>query len=477
MKTQCSLPGFEFQPLKKRKVVAEFSQNQISSDAGGLLLREYDLATGLINRVAKCFKDFRRKDRIEHDVETLLRQRITGIALGHEDLIDHDTLRFDPLFATIANTEDPTGANRFKKGDRGAALAGKSTLDRLESATEKMQDGEIYCKFEVDKQAFEKVFVDHFLEAHANPPAEIILDVDATDDPLYGKQEGRFFHGYYGHYCYLPLYIFCGDFLLAAKLRPSNIDGCLGTVEELERIVGQIRQAWPDTRIILRGDSGFARDHIMSWCEDNEVYYILGLAKNERLKGAMSKQIERARRKHLWTRHPARIFHGFTYRTRSSWTRSRFVVGKAEHLEKGPNPRFIVVHLPKNYAIPRDIYEQHYCARGDMENRIKEQQMALFADRTSCQMMMENQLRLWFSSLAYLLVDGIRRVGLKGTELARAQAWTIRNKLLKIGALVKVSVRRVHIVLSGNYPYKDLFKRAVYKIQALARGPNVQCGS
>ena len=471
METQCTLPGIECQPLNKRIVVAEFTENQISSDGGGLLLREYDSASGLISRLAACFTDHRRQDRVDHSVEELLRQRIMGIALGYEDLVDHDILRNDPLLALLSQREDPEGKQRYKQSDRGIALAGKSTLNRLERAGEEMQDGEKYKKFEVDRNAIEHLFVDHFLEAHEQAPKDIILDVDATDDPLYGEQEGRFFHGYYGHYCYLPLYIFSGDFLLAAKLRPSNIDGSKGTLEELERIVGQIRKQWPQTRIIVRGDSGFARDHIMTWCEDNQLYYILGLAKNNRLNKAIAQQMEQARRKFLRTGQAARIFRSFTYRTKSSWSCSRKVIGKAEYLSKGANPRFIVTNLGEDYAFAKALYEQHYCARGDMENRIKEQQMALFADRTSCQEMQANQLRLWFSSIAYLLVDGVRRVGLKDTELARAQAWTIRSKLLKIGALVRVSMRRFVVTLSGGYPYKEIFFKALKKIQQMARGP------
>ena len=472
MNTQCNLPGLEFEPLGKRKVVAEFSANPISSDGGGLLLRQVDRISGICQRLAACFQDKRSPGRIEHTIEELLRQRLFGIALGYEDLVDHDDLRQDPLLAVLTGKADPSGNARLKEWDRGIALAGKSTLDRLESAAEEVATGEKYAKFQVDHGAIERLFVTHFLDAHPKAPKQIILDVDATDDPLHGQQEGRFFHGYYRGYCYLPLYIFCGDFLLAAKLRPANIDASHGTVEELERIVTQIRESWPHTRIVLRADAGFARDALLDWCETHGVYYIVGLAKNPRLNKKIGSQMERARRQHLKTQMPARVFRSFAYQTRSSWSRRRRVIGKAEYLAKGANPRFIVVHLPQGMGFPQQLYESVYCARGDMENRIKEQQLDLFADRTSSHQMASNQLRLWFSSCAYLLMEGIRRMGLKGTTLAKAQCGTIRTKLFKIGAMVHISVRRVLVKLSGGYPYKKELRAALESLQNLARPPD-----
>jgi hypothetical protein len=310
------------------------------------------------------------------------------------------------------------------------------------------------------------LFVDVFLAAHPQAPPQIILDLDATDDPLHGSQEGRFFHGYYGHYCYLPLYIFCGEFLLGARLRPSNIDASAGSVEELQRIVKQIRAVWPEVRILVRADSGFCREELMAWCEAEGVDYVLGLAKNERLRAAIKKELKTAERQYRETKRAARVFKEFYYKTRRSWSVQRRVVAKAEHLEKGENPRFVVTSLQAKEWSASALYEQLYCARGDMENRIKEQLM-LFADRTSTAYLRSNQLRLYFSSVAYVLLQMLRHLGLEGTELAKAQCVTIRLKLLKIGALVRISVRKVWVSLAGGYPYVALFRQVHEKLCAL----------
>ena len=314
-----------------------------------------------------------------------------------------------------------------------------------------------YKKIIMKPEEIDRLFVDIFLQAHAEPPEEIILDVDATDDPLHGNQEGRFFHGYYMNYCYLPLYIFCGEFLLCARLRPSNIDASEGTVEELERIVGQIRNAWPGVKIVVRGDSGFCRDKIMTWCEAHGIDFVFGFAKNERLKAMIAEELQRAKEQYEQTKEASRVFKDFRYQTLESWTRERRVVAKAEHLDKGSNPRFIVTSIQVERIDAAALYEQLYCARGDMENRIKEQQLWLFADRTSAGKMRANQIRLYFSSAAYMLMQALRRLGLRGTQMATAQCNTIRLKLLKVGAQVKVTVRKVWISLAGGYPYVDIF--------------------
>jgi hypothetical protein len=318
----------------------------------------------------------------------------------------------------------------------------------------------------LDHGAVDRLLVNLFLEAHQEAPKEIILDLDATDDPLHGKQEGRFFHGYYGHYCYLPLYIFCGEFLLCARLRPSNIDGAKGSVEELQRIVPQIRAVWPEVRILVRGDSGFCREELMVWCEAQGVEYLLGLAKNDRLKAEIAKEMQAAKAQYQETGRAARLFKEFLYQTRKSWARARRVVAKAEHLEKGENPRFVVTSLSREPWPAQALYEEQYCARGDMENRIKEQLM-LFCDRTSTHYLRSNQLRLYFSSLAYVLMQMLRRLGLEGTELAKAQCSTIRLKLLKIGALIRITARKVWVSLASGYPYVHFFWQVHQKLVAM----------
>ncbi len=405
-----------------------------------------------------------RADRIEHSVAELVAQRIYGLALGYEDLNDHDQLRADPLLAVLSGKRDPEGKDRKQERDRGKALAGKSTLNRWELTRADANGQERYAKIIMDPEAIDRLLVEVFLEAYATPPEEIVLDLDATDDPLYGRQEGRFFHGYYGHYCYLPLYLFAGEHLLCARLRSSNIDAAAGSREEVERIVKQIRACWPEVRIILRADSGFCRDELMSWCEAHQVHYVFGLARNQRLRKIIDAEMVEAHRVRQQTQQAARVFTEFAYQTHDSWQRSRRVVAKAEQLGKGENPRFLVTSLDALRWPAQALYEQLYCARGEMENRIKEQ-FSLFSDRTSTAYLRSNQLRLYLSSMAYLLLEGLRRLGLKGTQMARAQCPTIRLKLLKIGALVRITVRKVWVSFSSGYPDQLLFARVFQQLR------------
>jgi hypothetical protein len=431
----------------RREIVARFDGGQLSSDGGGLLLREVDRRTGLLSEFAACFRDYRSPALVEHSLNTLLRQRVMGVALGYEDLNDHDQLRHDPLIATLVDNGDPT-----------QALAGKSTLNRLE-LTPEGNGGDRYKRIVYDAAAIDRFFVNAFVQAHTVAPERIVLDLDTTDDAIHGGQEGRFFHGYYGSYCYLPLYIFCGEFLLCARLRASNIGPAEGTVEELERIVAQIRQSWPEVAITIRADSGFSRDDIMTWCEEHGVDYVLGLARNTRLEGVIEAEMEQARAESVRTGQASRVYKDFEYQTRESWSRARRVVGKAEYLIDKPNARFVVSSLASDAFPAQTLYENDYCGRGDMENRIKEQKSFLFADRTSAATMRANQLRLWFSSVAYLLMSALRRLGLKDTDLAKAQCDTIRLKLFKIGARIRVTTRKIWISLSSSYPLAALFAR------------------
>ena len=447
MQTECSAELFAFAPVGRRQVVGSFDGGAITSDAGALLLRATDRTVGLVKRFSKCFIDHRDQVLIEHRVETLIGQRVFGIALGYEDLNDHDELRHDPVMAVLADKLEARRANC-------APVAGKSTLNRLELSR---AEATRYHRIGHDPVAIEELFVTLFLEAHQVPPVEIILDLDATDDPLHGHQEGRFFHGYYDCYCYLPLYVYCGRDLLASKLRPANIDASAGAVEEIARIVAQIRRRWLHTRIVLRADSGFAREGLMAWCEANAVDYIFGLAKNARLIGAIEAELAEAQNESLQTGAPARRFKDFTWKTRKSWSCERRVIAKAEWTKGEANPRFLVTSLASD---GRQLYEEIYCARGEMENRIKECQLDLFADRTSTRSLAANQLRLWFASMAYVLVEGTRRLALQGTALADATCGTIRRKLFKIGALVTISVRRIKFAIASGCPYKDIFATA-----------------
>ena len=465
MQTECNTIGFGFQPLQKREVRGVFDGGAITSDAGALLLREIEAKIGIIGRFAGCFTDYRDPELIEHSVGHLVAQRVYGLALGYEDLNDHDQLRHDPLMAVLVGKRDPTGQDRLRQRDLGKALAGKSTLNRLELSPVGANEKSRYKKITADLGQMESLLSDFFIEAHPTPPKRIILDFDATDDPIHGDQLGRFFQGYYKEYCYMPLYVFCGQHLLCAQLRPADQDGAAGSVVKLAGLVERIRREWPDVQIIVRGDSGFCRENLMAWCEANDVDFILGLAKNDRLRWEIDMELVLAEAEFQATGEPARRFKDFTYRTRESWSRARRVVGKAEHLAKGTNARFVVTSLSKEQYDGRSLYEDLYCARGEMENRIKEQQLMLFADRTSADDMRANQIRLYFSSIAYVLLSAMRRIGLADTSFERAQCSTIRLKLLKIGGLVRITVRKVWISFSQSYPYRDQFLEILANIR------------
>ncbi len=449
MPTHCSRDELDFGSSGGRKLVGAFDGGAITSNGGVVLLAAADRATGLSGRLAACFTDLRLGPAVRHSVADLLRQRIFGIALGHEDLIDHDALRDDPALAAVLD----------KPGGR---LAGKSTLNRMEHAGKIGQDR--HHKLDHDASAIERLFVDLFLDGHREPPTRIVLDLDATDDPIYGEQEGRHFHGYYDCYCYLPLYVFCGRHLLAAKLRTSSVDAADGSVAEVARIVGQIRARWPRTTIVIRADSGFCRDDLMTWCEANDVAYVLGLAGNIRLVRRIAPEMRKARIRAKRTGQAARVFADFEYRTRKSWSARRRVVGKAEWTNGEANPRFIVTNIHAASGPARFLYEDVYCQRGEMENRLKECQGDLFADRTPAPTMRANQLRLWLASFAYVLMCAVRRIGLAGTKLQAATCGTIRLKLLKIGALVTISVRRVKLAFASACPEREVFELAARRL-------------
>jgi hypothetical protein len=444
MLTECRPDLFGFAPVEGREVVAAFDAGAITSDAGALLLGAADRAIRMMDRFASCFHDERRVDLIEHKVATLVGQRVFGIALGYEDLNDHDELRHDPLMAVLA------GKLAARRQDC-APVAGKSTLNRVELS---QLAPTRYHKISHNPMAIKRLLVDLFLEAHERAPNEIILDLDATDDPVHGEQEGRFFHGYYDGYCYLPLYVFCGRHLLAAKLRRANIDASAGTVEEVARIVAHIRRRWPLVRILVRADRAGGAD---------------GLVRGERRALSLRAGEERsAAVQSRRTGKPARRFKDFRWTTRSSWSRRRRVVAKAEWTKDEANPRFVVTSVTRDECKARYLYEKLYCARGDMENRIKECQLDLYADRTSTATMRANQLRLWFASMAYVLLCALRRVGLHHTPFAKATCGTIRLKLLKIDALVRVSVRRIKVAMASACPAAHAWGCAATRLAAAA---------
>jgi hypothetical protein len=443
--TECNQSSFGFAACGKREIVARFDGGTISSDGGAFLLRQTDQRLNLLPRLAECFLDGRNQDLIEHTVAEMVAQRIYGLALGYEDLNDHEQLRKDPVFGILAGRDEMD-----------TPLAGKSTLNRMEMGA---GTKDRYKKITFWKDAMDQLLVKVFMESHPTAPAEIVLDVDTTDLPLHGKQEGRFFHGYYDSYCYLPLYIFCGEHVLCARLREANHDAAFGCLTEITRIVAQLRAAWPGVKIVLRGDSGFCRNELMHWCEANRVDFVFGLARNQRLRKIIGAEMHAATEQWNQTGKPARVFSEFEYRTKKTkkggWDRARRVVAKAEHIDGKENPRFVVTSLTDD---GRKVYEEIYCARGDMENRIKEQ-FSLFADRVSAETMRANQMRLYLSAMAYVLVSGLRRLGLKATELAEAQVSTIRTKLLKIGAQIRVTVRKVWVSMASSYPWQRLYQQ------------------
>jgi hypothetical protein len=445
--TECIQSEFEFEGHFSRSVIARFDGGTMSSDGGALLLRRADRRLNLLPRAAACFRDRRNPAYVEHRIEQLIAQRVYGLGLGYEDLSDHDQLRHDPLLAVVSG--------KPQAGDE--PLAGKSTLNRLELSTEK---ADRYKKVECQTEALDALLAEVFLEAHEAAPDRIVLDLDVTDLALHGQQEGRFFHGYYDSYCYLPLYIFCGEHLLCARLRTADQDASAGSKAEVERLVKQIRSRWPEVQILLRADSGFCREELMAWCEDHGVQYVFGLARNERLRRFIEAEMEEAKRQQQTSEKPARVFTEFLYETTSgSWSRARRVIAKAEYLAKGENPRYLVTNLGAESWPAQALYETLYCARGEMENRIKEQ-FSLFAARVSAETLRANQVRLYFSALAYVLVHGLRRLALQGTELARAQAHTIRLQLFKIGAQIRVTVRKVWISLASSFPRQNIFAHA-----------------
>ena len=447
--TECNQSSFGFEACGRREIVARFDGGTISSDGGAFLLRQTDRRLNLLPRLAECFLDGRNQHLVEHSIQEMLAQRIYGLALGYEDINDHEQLRNDPVFGILAG-----------RAELDEPLAGKSTLNRMELGT---GINNRYKKITFWKAALDELLVKVFLEAHPTAPAEIVLDVDTTDLPLHGKQEGRFFHGYYDSYCYLPLYVFCGEHILCARLREANHDASFGCLDEIRRIVAQIRAAWPEVKIVLRGDSGFCRNELMSWCENNGVDFVFGLARNQRLRRIIGREMHEATQQWNQTGKPARVFSEFDYRTRSKpnkggWDCERRVVAKAEHIDGKENPRFVVTSLSGDVWDARKLYQRLYCARGDMENRIKEQ-FSLFADRVSTETMRANQMRLYLSAMAYILVSGLRRLGLQATELADAQVSTIRTKLLKIGAQIRVTARKVWVSMASGYPWQNLYQQ------------------
>jgi len=462
------------QQLGGRDLVWRFDGGDITSDGGALVLKKLEERTGIVRRFAACFTDYRKQEQIEHPLLDLIMQRVFGLALGYEDLNDHDELRGDPMLAVALGKDDVKGQNRRRAQDVGKALAGKSTLNRLEltapdydgSRKQKDSNKPETKKIVVDPESIDTLLVDLFLDAHEEAPEQIVLDLDATDDIVYGQQEGRFYHGYYHDYCYLPLYVFCGKDLLCARLRRSNIDASADSVEELEPVVARIRQRWPKVKIVLRGDGGFCREKLMVWCENQGMEFIFGLAQNPRLKKQIEPQMAQAERQYNETNAPARVFTEFFYSTKDTWSRERRVIAKAEHMANGANPRFVVTTLSSEEAAAQELYEKIYCARGECpENRIKEQQLDLFADRTSTGKMWSNQLRVYFSSIAYVLLQTLRRTALAGTELEKAQCGTIRRKLLKIGAQIRVTVRKVWVSLSSSYPRAALFTSVLAQLE------------
>ncbi len=442
--TECNQTQLGFAPHFSRSVVASFDGGQISSDGGALLLRETDRRLNLLPRLTGCFRDERNPLWVQHEVSEMLAQRVYGLALGYEDLNDHDRLREDPLLGVLAG--------KRKAGEE--PLAGKSTLNRLELSRE---TPDRYKKILCEQEKVDDLLVAVFVESHAEPPDCVVLDLDVTDYALHGHQEGRFFHGYYDSYCYLPLYIFCGEQVLCARLRTADQDAAAGSLAEVQRIIRQLREAWPGVRIILRADSGFCRDELMSWCEQQGLDYVFGFARNERLRRLIEPQMTTAALLEWETGKPARVFTEFLYQTTTgSWSRARRVVAKAEHLADKENARYVVTSLSAAEWPAQKLYEELYCERGEMENRIKEQ-LSLFADRVSTESFRSNQLRLSLSAMAYVLLHGLRRLGLKGTEWARAQVGTIRLRLLKIGAQLRITARRVRISLASGFPWRSVF--------------------
>ena len=462
MSAHCNDKQYEFQSTGRRAVTGKFDAEQISSDGGATLLREVDRRIGLSARLAACVTDYREPGKVQHTAEDMLLQRIYGICLAYEDLNDHEHLRQDQMMGLLLERVEEMCDPVEPK-----ALASPSTLNRMEMGDPELAADHRYKRIVMIESAIDELMLSIFMESFETPPEELWLDLDATDDPVHGAQEGGYFHGYYDCRCYLPLYIFCGEHLLCSRLRTADKDGADGSVAELERIIGRLCQRWPQVRLTIRADSGFCRDHLLKWCDDRNVAYVIGLARNQRLEKMLSGEMAEAHEEFKRTGESARRFADFSCRTLDSWSCERRVVGKAEYLEwRGANPRFVVTSLSVEEADARQLYEQLYCARGDMENRIKEQ-MEMFADRTSSKRLRANQLRLYLASLAYILMVGLRRLGTRGTQLARAQCGTLRTKLLKVGVRIKVTTRRMWLSYSQSYPYAEVFGQVLDNLHDL----------
>ena len=466
MDTECNADRIRFKELSGRQVLAKFDGGAITSDAGVLLLRALEERFGVIETFAECFIDHRDPAQVEHSVEELLRQRIFGLVLGYEDLNDHDALRRDFALAAACGKEEPDGSGRRQESDQGEPLANAATLNRLEQGVVQAAPDERYHKIECDLQKLRWKLVDLWISLRDQPPESVIIDLDATDVPLHGDQEQKFYHGYYGHYCYLPLYVFAGSWLVGSLLRFSGQDASADCLDTLELLVDTIEDRWPECDVMIRADSGFARNRIMTWCEARDIDYVLGLAQNERLRDRIDDPMAQAAEKYAETDEPVRMYREFRYETQDSWSKKRRTIAKVEYLHGEPNPRFVVTSLSSDEAGPKTVYEDLYCQRGEVENRIKECQLGLFADRTSSTSMDVNQLRVYLASAAYMLVCLLRRHALKGTEWANAQAETIRNGLLKIGAQIAVSTRRVWFHLASGFPNKETFAHIAERVRA-----------
>ena len=458
--TECKQQTFGFQGQKRREVKAGFDGGYVSSDGGILLLREVSERLGTLKRFSECFEDCRNPILIEHTVEELLSQRVYGLACGYEDLNDHDELRSDPAFALAIGKKDLEGKERQREQDKGKSLAGRSTLNRLELSGRVVKPNERYKKIFCNERKVGKFFVDEFVRSRRGKKVKrLILDLDRTGYPLYGEQEGRYFLKYYNDYCYTPLYIFCEEMLLQARLGTGDNAAFYGVTSELSFLIPELKKHFPKARIIVRGDGAFAIEEIMSFCEENGIDFIFGLPKNPVLERSSAAAMSEAEAKFSKTQTTVREFSEFYYKTRESWSRERRVIAKSEYSEQGANPRFVVTSLNRRCSSAMKMYEHWYCKRCDMENRIKEQ-LQLFGDRMSCEVKMANQLRLWFTAVAYILFAHLRRLALRRTALAKAEVATIRAKILKIGARILISCRRVYFSLASAFPYKNIFAAA-----------------
>lgn len=468
MTTERNTDSISFQAHGNRSVTGAFDGGHLSSDGGLILLRELEGRLGILNRFSRCFNDFRNPGMIEHSVGELVKQRTFALIQGYEDLNDHDELRRDPLLAMTCGKEDLTGEQRVRPRDLGIPLAGKSTLNRFELSAAEGGPGHRYKKIPLNSKKADELLVELFLESLSVAPETLVLDLDATGALLHGRQEGAFFNAYYDGYCYLPFFIFAGDHLLLARLETSDQDPASANMDDIEWLLKILLKRLPRTRIILRGDGGFCRDELMCVCEGrNRVHYLFGLPKNQRLEQFIAAEMVESKSAFEESRETERRWKAFDYQTKDSWGRSRRVIGKAEHSAQGANPRFLVTSLKVRQMDAQSLYEDLYCARGNMENRIKEQQMGLFSDRLSTEFISSNQLRLYFSAFGYVLLNSLRSLALRGTPLAQAQCWTIRDRLLKMAAQLKLSVRRVKLSWPSATPHKEMFTTIMANIRSI----------